>query len=383
MTLTIPDVEKWEPDQLTTAGNHADGMATKLDAAVKDGSDKTRALTWSGAAATAANARMDIEQTRAGTVSTALQGLHTAFTSQVDNLKNAKTKVLQLRDLATTPSATTDGVEPIPGFKVEPNGTVTADDRIAKVCALMNGQQRVDESLRILRDAATWQVDITNALQQAESVAEQAKTQVAQAVGNLQAAYDALGEPKSGTAPAPTPTTPAATNTATPVASNKPNYATGGNHNSSGNSHSSSGTPSTGSPSSGYPTSSGSPTGPMPSGDVAEWIKKAKEKLIAMGYSPDQIDERALAMMIEHESGGNPQIVNNWDSNAAAGHPSKGLMQTIDSTFNAYKAPGHDDIYDPVDNIIAGTRYAIDRYGSLSNVPGVAAVNSGGAYQGY
>jgi hypothetical protein len=71
------------------------------------------------------------------------------------------------------------------------------------------------------------------------------------------------------------------------------------------------------------------------------------------------------------------------NSNAQAGHPSKGLMQTIDSTFNSYKISGHDNIYNPVDNIIAGVRYALSRYGSIGNVPGIVAVHSGRAYVGY
>jgi SLT domain-containing protein len=58
-------------------------------------------------------------------------------------------------------------------------------------------------------------------------------------------------------------------------------------------------------------------------------------------------------------------------------------MQTIDSTFDQYKAPGHGDIYNPVDNIVAGVRYAISRYGSLSNVPGIKAIANGGSYVGY
>ena len=58
-------------------------------------------------------------------------------------------------------------------------------------------------------------------------------------------------------------------------------------------------------------------------------------------------------------------------------------MQTIDSTFNSYALPGHKDIWNPVDNIIAGVRYALSRYGTLDNVPGVAAVHSGGSYVGY
>ena len=36
-----------------------------------------------------------------------------------------------------------------------------------------------------------------------------------------------------------------------------------------------------------------------------------------------------------------------------------------------------------MDTIIAGVRYALSRYGSMSNVPGIRAVNSGGYYAGY
>lgn len=71
------------------------------------------------------------------------------------------------------------------------------------------------------------------------------------------------------------------------------------------------------------------------------------------------------------------------NSNAAAGHPSKGLMQCIDSTFNSNKLPGHDNIYNPVDNIIAGVQYSIHRYGGVGNVPGIQAMAHGGAYRGY
>ena len=84
-----------------------------------------------------------------------------------------------------------------------------------------------------------------------------------------------------------------------------------------------------------------------------------------------------------HESGGNPRAVNNWDINAANGTPSIGLMQTIEPTFKSYALPGYTNIYDPVHNIVAATRYALDRYGSLSSVPGVSGLRSGGSYQGY
>lgn len=115
------------------------------------------------------------------------------------------------------------------------------------------------------------------------------------------------------------------------------------------------------------------------SGNVASWIMQALQLAgVPIGYAGD------VAAIIQFESGGNPNAINLTDSNAIAGHPSKGLMQTIPSTFEAYRLQSlPDNIYDPVANIVAGIRYAISRYGSLDNVPGVRAVNSGGSYVGY
>ncbi len=129
-------------------------------------------------------------------------------------------------------------------------------------------------------------------------------------------------------------------------------------------------------------TSGGPPTAP-PSGNVAQWIDEARQVLIKAGVPASEINANDINIIIQHESSGNPHAENGWDANAAAGHPSKGLMQTIDPTFNSYALPGHTDIWNPVDNIVAGVRYALARYGTLDNVPGVAAVHSGGAYVGY
>ncbi|KUO11504.1 transglycosylase SLT domain-containing protein [Streptomyces sp. DSM 15324] len=71
------------------------------------------------------------------------------------------------------------------------------------------------------------------------------------------------------------------------------------------------------------------------------------------------------------ESSGNPYAINLWDSNAAAGTPSKGLLQIIDPTFNAYHVSGTSwNPYDPVANITASCNYAAARYGSIDNVFG-------------
>ncbi|MGW3950072.1 transglycosylase SLT domain-containing protein [Streptomyces sp. NPDC004752] len=74
---------------------------------------------------------------------------------------------------------------------------------------------------------------------------------------------------------------------------------------------------------------------------------------------------------IMRESSGNPRAINLWDSNARKGIPSKGLLQVIDPTFNAYHVAGTSyDIYDPVANITAACNYAAKRYGSIDNVFG-------------
>ncbi|MGW0910854.1 transglycosylase SLT domain-containing protein [Streptomyces sp. NPDC002784] len=74
---------------------------------------------------------------------------------------------------------------------------------------------------------------------------------------------------------------------------------------------------------------------------------------------------------IIRESSGNQYAINNWDSNAAAGTPSKGLLQVIDPTFQAYHVSGTSwDPYDPVANITAACNYAAQRYGSIDNVFG-------------
>ncbi|MEC0496433.1 phage tail tape measure protein [Bacillus glycinifermentans] len=90
-----------------------------------------------------------------------------------------------------------------------------------------------------------------------------------------------------------------------------------------------------------------------------------------------------LVTIAMKESGGNPNAINLWDSNAKAGHPSQGLMQTIPSTFNAYKFPGHNNILNPIDNILAAIRYIKARYGDISNHPGLKSMDRGGGYVGY
>ncbi|MEV5953939.1 transglycosylase SLT domain-containing protein [Streptomyces sp. NPDC051987] len=96
------------------------------------------------------------------------------------------------------------------------------------------------------------------------------------------------------------------------------------------------------------------------------WIKQSLQIMKAKGI-PGSYE--GLKRNIMRESGGNPSAQNNWDVNAKKGTPSKGLLQVIDPTFNAYHVAGTaHSVTDPVANITAAANYAAHRYGSIDNV---------------
>ena len=116
-------------------------------------------------------------------------------------------------------------------------------------------------------------------------------------------------------------------------------------------------------------SSTASSGSPAPGGNggsgVQRWRPLVVQALHMLGQ-PDSWTDTVLRRM-NQESGGNPNAINNWDSNAKAGMPSQGLMQTIPSTFAAYAGPfAGKPITDPLANIYAGLNYALHRYGSLS-----------------
>lgn len=109
-----------------------------------------------------------------------------------------------------------------------------------------------------------------------------------------------------------------------------------------------------------------------PGAGVKQWASVVLQALKMVGQ-PASLLNTVLRRM-NQESGGNPKAINNWDINAKNGDPSRGLMQTIGSTFNAYAGKLRSrGIYDPLANIYASMRYAMSRYGSLArayNRPG-------------
>ncbi|MGW7626970.1 phage tail tape measure protein [Bacillus subtilis] len=111
---------------------------------------------------------------------------------------------------------------------------------------------------------------------------------------------------------------------------------------------------------------------------VKKWVAQA---LNIKGLGSEYAS--ALETIAMKESGGNPNVVNRWDSNWKAGHPSQGLMQFIPSTFNANKEPGYGNIKNPVHQILASINYLNSRYGGILNHPGLKSMARGGRYIGY
>ncbi|WTB14003.1 transglycosylase SLT domain-containing protein [Streptomyces sp. NBC_00829] len=96
------------------------------------------------------------------------------------------------------------------------------------------------------------------------------------------------------------------------------------------------------------------------------WIRESLAIMKAKGI-PGSYE--GLHRNIMRESGGNPNAENGWDVNAQNGTPSKGLLQVIQPTFEAYHVAGTpNDLTDPVANITAAANYAADKYGSIDNV---------------
>ncbi|MEV7192458.1 transglycosylase SLT domain-containing protein [Streptomyces sp. NPDC093510] len=96
------------------------------------------------------------------------------------------------------------------------------------------------------------------------------------------------------------------------------------------------------------------------------WIRESLDIMKSKGI-PGSYE--GLHRNIMRESAGDPNAQNGWDVNAQNGTPSKGLLQVIQPTFEAYHVAGTpNNLTDPVANITAAANYAADKYGSIDNV---------------
>ena len=114
------------------------------------------------------------------------------------------------------------------------------------------------------------------------------------------------------------------------------------------------------------------------SGGVGQWMGVVLQALALNGL-PASLAGQVLRQ-ISTESGGNPNAINLTDVNAQRGDPSRGLLQTIGSTFAAYHVAGtSNNIYDPLANVSAAINYARHVYGP-SLMSGSGGLGSGHGY---
>lgn len=362
VTTAAAKVKDADAAAITTAATRLSTAATNVSTYSGEvaGSVTTLDERWEGSSADGFVAYMGRFKSAGTDIGTAMSNAATALNNAATAISSAKTYISTRCDQALTEIRTwTDS---------HPTATQDEFDTMTRgVCS--------DVAADINTHLEGTEQTLASALTTVNTSKSPATTFSALPQPNTQPFTPQSGQPIVWNETPPQTTNPADANPA-PQASN--NFS--GSGNSSGGSGSSGGG---GGGGGGLGPSGGPPAGGPPPGNVQEWIKQAIEILRQNGINVSEADAQRIWQIIQHESGGNPQAINNWDSNAAKGTPSKGLMQCIDPTFDSYKLAGHNDIWNPVDNICAGVNYAISRYGSLANVPGIKATASGGSYVGY
>ena len=105
----------------------------------------------------------------------------------------------------------------------------------------------------------------------------------------------------------------------------------------------------------------GSGTGDPGGAGVQRWKSDVKRALSKLGLPTSASMVSRVLRQINTESGGNPRAMGGTDG-LADGH-AMGLMQVKPGTFRAYHLPGHNNIWNGFDNLLAGLNYAKHRYG--------------------
>lgn len=104
----------------------------------------------------------------------------------------------------------------------------------------------------------------------------------------------------------------------------------------------------------------GGKVGGSGSANARKAIKKA-QAILGGRYKSSYITEQMMRVA-KRESNFQAGAVNNWDSNAKAGTPSKGMFQMIEPSFKAYAKAGHGNILNPTDQAISAMRYIVGKW---------------------
>ena len=104
----------------------------------------------------------------------------------------------------------------------------------------------------------------------------------------------------------------------------------------------------------------GGKVGGSGSANARRAIQRA-QSILGGRYKSSYITEQMMRVA-KRESNFQAGAVNNWDSNARAGIPSKGMFQMIEPSFRAYAKPGHGNILNPTDEAISAMRYIVAKW---------------------
>lgn len=104
----------------------------------------------------------------------------------------------------------------------------------------------------------------------------------------------------------------------------------------------------------------GGKVGGSGSANARRAIQRA-QSILGGRYKSFYITEQMMRVA-KRESNFQAGAVNNWDSNARAGIPSKGMFQMIEPSFRAYAKPGHGNILNPTDEAISAMRYIVGKW---------------------
>lgn len=90
------------------------------------------------------------------------------------------------------------------------------------------------------------------------------------------------------------------------------------------------------------------------SGGAKYWEDQIRKVAKDCGQTVNDTDVAKISSMMKAESGYNETVVQKiQDCNSRAGHPARGILQFVPSTFNAYAVPGHTNINSGIDQIYA------------------------------
>ncbi|HCW7571444.1 TPA: phage tail tape measure protein [Staphylococcus aureus] len=88
---------------------------------------------------------------------------------------------------------------------------------------------------------------------------------------------------------------------------------------------------------------------------------KAAQNILGGRYKASWITNEMMRVA-SRESNYTANAVNNWDSNARAGTPSRGMFQMIDPSFRAYTKSGYNNPLNPTHQAISAMRYIVGKW---------------------